>query len=136
MYKIIYTALMCSSLILVSCHKKDHNHNMEAVENVVSISFSTSAIEDTIASGDEFHITGSIDGTAEMHGFDLTLKNLENDSILHKYSNYKHNSSYPIHTHWMNNLSSTTNMEIKVVVVKDHEGNTETKTMKIVGKGV
>lgn len=134
---ILFIVIVLYGSMLSSCRKEDDKKTIEETEaeNVVTIQLNTNATSDTIAFGEELHITGTVLGTQEMHGYELVLKNMMTDSVLFKTSEHDHATSYTIHGHWMNNLQNTSGLHITLVVEKDHDGNTLTKEVNLVGKG-
>ncbi len=114
---------------LNSCNKEK-----EEIETPVSATISVvePSLNDTIFLGQELHIEGTIVGTDNMHGYVISARNSVTDSVLFTANNDIHAAAYNFHEHWVNNVSDTTLVTVKVDVTKDHEGNHEIKEVNVV----
>jgi hypothetical protein len=112
--------------VVVSCHKDEHE------EISATISFVEPSITDTLAFNEELHAEGTIVGSAELHGYTLSMTNITTNEELFSATASNHSPSYAFHEHWVNNVSDTSIIRINVIVILDHEGNTETKTIDLV----
>jgi hypothetical protein len=112
-------------LLAVSCHK--HEEDVTATINLID-----PVENDTIAFGQELHMHGTVIGSDELHGYSLTLTNLDNQTILFNASATTHEKSYAFDEHWVNTVTDTANMEVQVEVELDHEGNKTSKKVKLV----
>jgi hypothetical protein len=122
MIKISSFIILSTSLFfaLVSCKKEEEPTVVNA-----TISISEPANNDTIAYNQEVHFEGTVSGNAEMHGYSVTFTNLTTNAILHSSTYPSHASSYNFHEHWVNNVTDTTQVKLKIDVEKDHDGNHE-----------
>lgn len=111
---------------LTACHKDNHE------EVTATISFMEPTDGDTIALNEELHAEGTILGSAELHGYTLTMKNITTNEELLNVSSIGHASSYAFHEHWVNTVSDTSTIQIVVAVELDHDGNKTSKTINIV----
>jgi hypothetical protein len=87
---------------------------------------------DTIAFNEEVHFEGTVSGSAEMHGYTVTFTNGTTSSVLYTKSYDIHANSYNFHEHWINNVTDTTIVKLKIDVTKDHDGNHEVKEVNVV----
>ena len=122
----IFILSALSLFVVVSCHKDEHE------EVSATISFIEPNVTDTLAFNEELHAEGTIVGSAELHGYTLSMTNITTNEELLSATASNHASSYSFHEHWVNNVSDTSIIRIKVSVVLDHEGNTTTKTIDAV----
>lgn len=114
-------------IALVACKKKTEETPVTA-----SINIEEPLVGDTIMFGDTVHIHADVTGSAELHGYQLTVKNLTTQSELYFNQIYTHAASYMVHDHWVNNVTDTANVRLTIDVAKDHDGNHEIKTVDIV----
>lgn len=127
---ILFIAL---TLTISSCKKEnehdDHSHDTTATTVITVSSLNEN---DTIQSGEEVHFNGSITSTVEMHGYQLVVKNITTGLDVFTTDEHSHALTYNIHDHWTNNVSDTSEMDLKITVVNDHDGNLTTKTIRFV----
>jgi hypothetical protein len=119
--------LIASLSLIVSCKKK-----IEEAPVTANISISSISENDTILPSDALHLSGTITGSAEMHGYTVTFTNLTTGNPVFSKVYDLHSASYSIDETWTNNVSDTSTVQLKIVVEKDHDGNLETKTINVV----
>ena len=112
------------SISLISC-KKD-----EIV--TATITFNTPSANDTIPFGSVVHLTGSVNGSAEMHGYTVTFTNLTTGSDVFSEIHDVHAANYALDYSWTNNVVDTSVVKLVVDVEKDHDGNMEMKEITVV----
>lgn len=120
-YILLFTAL--------SCKKEDHQHEEEVTATIVITSPSAN---DTIPLGSTVSLEGTVNGSAEMHGYSVTFSNNANGAIIYDQDYDVHGTYLTIHDHWTNDVQDTTVVRILVDVIKDHDGNHEKKEISIV----
>lgn len=114
--------------LTISCNKHDeHNHEVTATINLLE-----PMENDTIAFGTELHMHGTITGSDELHGYNLSLLNTDNATTLFSASATNHQTSYSFDEHWVNTVTDTTHLEVQVEVELDHDGNKTTKFVHLV----
>ncbi len=119
---IIIIALL--SISLISC-KKDEIVN-------ATITFNTPSANDTIPFGSVVHLTGTVSGSAEMHGHTVTFTNLTTGSDVFSEIHDVHAANYALDYSWTNNVADTSVVKLVVDVEKDHDGNMEMKEITVV----
>jgi hypothetical protein len=119
--------LIASLSLIVSCKKK-----IEEAPVTANISISSISENDTILPSDALHLSGTITGSAEMHGYTVTFTNLTTGNPVFSKVYDLHSASYTLDETWTNNVSDTSTVQLKIVVEKDHDGNLETKTINVV----
>jgi hypothetical protein len=80
--------------------------------------------------GDTIIINTVIKGVAELHGYEVTIKNLRNDSVVYSIDEHTHGTKFDISKQWINDLNETANLELIVTAELDHSGNVLTKKVK------
>lgn len=124
------TLLILSISVLFFACKKE---KVEAEEPITaSINITEPSMNDTIASNEELHVEGTIIGSTELHGYEIKIINLTNNNELFSYEFHEHFASYNFHEHWVNNVTDTTILKVKVEVELDHEGNKTEKELTVV----
>jgi hypothetical protein len=121
-----YIAFGIIALTIFSCKKE------EEAEVTTTITISAPAANDTIPFGQAVHLTGTVIGSAEIHGYTVTFTNLTTGNPVFSKVYDLHSASYSIDETWTNNVSDTSTVQLKIVVEKDHDGNLETKTINVV----
>ena len=126
MKKFIFSVLTLSAtVLLITACKKDETPT-------ATITFNEPVANDTILNGDSLHVEGTITGTGELHGYTLSITNKTSGAVLYTGTASNHSDSYAFHEHWLNNVTSTSNIEVKVEVELDHDGNKTSKTIQAV----
>jgi hypothetical protein len=72
-------------------------------------------------------IAGTITAPANMHGYEITLRNKATNAVLFTANGHAHSASLSFNEQWTNNVSDDAEVEIEVVAILDHDGN---KTVK------
>lgn len=96
----------------------------------VTILFTEPSIGDTVPSWNQVHMEGSITGDGFMKGYKVSAINSSTNAVLFTTTYDVKASEYNFHEHWINNLYDTTNVTVRVEVMK--EGTVETKEMSVV----
>lgn len=122
-----YLILALLVSIAVSCKKHE-----EGAEVTATITIASPTANDTIAFGQAVHLQGTINGSAEMHGYIVTFTNQTTGNPIYSQVYDSHSSVYTINDSWTNNVSDTTTVKLFIDVEKDHDGNKETKELFVV----
>jgi len=109
-------------LSAVACKKDEEEVPFEG-----SLTISAPAASDTIHGGTTFPITGTITGNTEMHGYQITVYNQNDQSVLYTSQEESHASEYSINQTVSHTLTAVTPLRLIVEVEVDHDGNTMTK---------
>lgn len=127
---LLFSAAVIS--LAASCKKEDTQpEDNTTTTSSPEISISNPSEGDTVQAG-TLHITGSISYTSEMHGYQVKLTNLNTSSDVLTSEEHSHGSSYTIDEAWTTNVSDTSNMQLTITAVKNHEGATVNKTVQFV----
>ncbi len=116
--------ILAGSFSLFSCKKEKKSEP----ENVTaSVSLINPLEGDTIQGN--FTVNGVIAGTAKLHGYQVTITNTSNDSIIYQNEVHDHLADFTINQTVNHGFSSYTPLKLDLVVALDHDGNTVSKTV-------
>ncbi|NUO02935.1 MAG: hypothetical protein HUU01_20190 [Saprospiraceae bacterium] len=80
----------------------------------------------TFEFGDTVHIEVDITHTEELHEYLAELKKVSDGTVLFSTGEHSHSTEVHVHEHWVNNVTSHSDMEL-VVTATDHTDKTSTK---------
>jgi hypothetical protein len=112
-------------ILLAGCSK-------EQIATNATIEFIEPTIGDTFNFADEVHAEGTVTSNGEMHGFTLTITNTTTGSLVYEASSQEHLSNYSFHEHWINNVTDTSNLQIDIKAILNHDGTSITKSVDVV----
>lgn len=116
--------ILAGSFSLFSCKKEKKSEE----ENVTaSVSLINPLEGDTIQGN--FTVNGVIAGTAKLHGYQVTITNASNDSIIYQNEVHDHLADFTVNQPVNHGFSSYTPLKLDLVVALDHDGNTVSKTV-------
>ncbi|NBR15874.1 MAG: hypothetical protein EBU01_15040 [Crocinitomicaceae bacterium] len=118
-------SLLVTLTAITSCKKKNS-------ATTAAINFTEIAEGDTIAFGDTVHIEGTIEGNGELHGYQLQLIDIISAETLLTKNSETHGLSYVFDEHWVNNVTTISNLKAVVVVEINHDGDLVTKEVNFV----
>jgi hypothetical protein len=124
--KYILTGAVALIIILAGCQKKDDT-TPDATK--VSITFSKPTEGQTFKRGDTLFFDAAVGYLSELHGYDLSLINNSDHSILFEDQQHVHTDKVSISRYWVNNLSQATDLTLKLTVKIDHDGGEATKVI-------
>ncbi|WP_430402538.1 hypothetical protein [Fluviicola sp.] len=126
------TAILVSSISLTACKKdKSTDDSTETEDHPTAVITITSPQENDTIQGN-FAVTGTIVGTGELHGYQVTLTKASNDSIIYQNDIDDHVADFTINQAVTNSFTNYTPLKLEVVAALDHEGHTTTKTVHFV----
>ncbi|MDR0803074.1 hypothetical protein [Fluviicola sp.] len=120
-----FLVILTGSLGLASC-KKDKSSKNEPVSAVVMITNPHDG--DTIQGN--FTLTGTIVGTANLHGYQITVTNTLNDSIIYQNEVHDHAANFTVNQAINHGFSNYTLLKLDLVAALDHDGNTTSKKVQ------
>ena len=118
---------------LTACKKDkstDDNHTDHEDHPTAVITITSPHENDTIQGN--FTVMGTIVGTANLHGYQVTVTNTLNDSIVYQNEVHDHLAEFTINQAITNPFTVYTPLKLEVVTAIDHDGNTESKTVHFV----
>jgi hypothetical protein len=116
-------AVVAVSFMLTACKKEE--------TPTATITFNEPFVNDTILAGDSVHIEGTISGSGELHGYTLSITNKTSGSTIYTGSTSNHSNAYVFHEHWLNNVTFPSNIEVKVEIELNHEGDKVSKSIQV-----
>lgn len=79
-----------------------------------------------------FSVIGTIAGTGNLHGYQVTVTNALNDSIVYQHDIDDHIANFTINQLVTHEYTTYTPFKLEVVAALDHDGNTAVKTVHFV----
>lgn len=130
--KPFFIAILVSSISLTACKKdKSTDDSTEHEDHATAVITITSPNENDTIQGN-FSVTGTIVGTADLHGYQVTVTNALNDSIVYQNEVHDHLANFTINQAVTQSFTTYTPLKLVVVAALDHDGHTETKTVHFV----
>jgi len=124
--------ILAGSLTFTACKKdKSTDDSTETEDHPTAVINITSPHENDTIQGN-FAVTGTIVGTANLHGYQVTVTNTLNDSIVYQNDIDDHVADFTINQAVTHGYTAYTPFKLVVVAALDHEGHTETKTVHFV----
>lgn len=124
--------ILVSSISLTACKKdKSTDDSTETEDHPTAVITITSPHENDTIQGN-FAVTGTIVGTANLHGYQVTVSNALNDSIIYQNDIDAHVADFTINQSVTNPYTTYTPLKLEVIAALDHDGHTETKTVHFV----
>lgn len=130
--KAFFITILASSLGLAACKKDKTTDGTSEEENhptaVITITYPSES--DTIQGS--FTVTGTIAGTGNLHGYQVTVTNTLNDSIIYQNEVHDHLADFTINQSVSHSFSTYTPLKLEVLTALDHDGHTAVKTLYFV----
>ncbi len=126
------TAILVSSISLTACKKdKSTDDSAEHEDHPTAVITITSPNENDTIQGN-FSVTGTIVGTGNLHGYQVTVTNALNDSIIYQNEVHDHLANFTINQAVTHAYTTYTPFKLEVIAALDHDGNTAVKTVHFV----
>jgi hypothetical protein len=113
-------------LFAVSCKKEDpapkEDHAPHTTEATITITSPSENQE--IDHHATLNITGKIESSEELHGYKIVIRQKSDGSVKFEKSKHAHGTSIEFSETWENNVDGMQNMELEVIAILDHDGNT------------
>ena len=127
MRAIFFGLFFFSMVSLSSCAK--HNGDIVAPPPVAAISFSDPLPGSVFHFGDSVNVQAIAIAKNTVHGYDFSINKRNDTTKLYFKHVHDHNDTLFINQKWANSFSSSTDLEAKILLYLDHEGNTFSKTI-------
>lgn len=119
--------ILLSSISLTACKKDNSTDNStEHEDHPTAVITITSPTENDTIQGN-FSVTGNIVGTGNLHGYQVTVTNELNDSIIYQNDIDDHVANFTINQAVTHSYTTYTPFKLEVVAALDHDGHTATK---------
>lgn len=79
---------------------------------------------DTYHHQDEVHITGKIEWTQTLHGYELIIRKVSDGTVVFSKDDHVHDKVITFDERWTNDLDDHTDLELEVITALDHDGAT------------
>lgn len=126
MTKSIFIFLGASLLGLAACQRGD---NPEPASEQVTISVAQPLAGSVYHTGETVPINATVQANGPLHGYTLQVFNKDNGEELMAAEFHVHESQYPIQSDWVDTMSTAAALELKITVIKDHDGNKTEKSV-------
>ncbi len=106
-----------------SCHKGD--------ATTATIDIMEPILGDTIAFNEELHLEGSITGNGKMYGYKLIFADAFSGNEFESMTSEEKSKSYSFHEHWINQVTDTTMVTVKVEATLNYDGMKTVKYLQV-----
>lgn len=126
-FKLTAIIITTAIITLASCKKDDDNNNPNP-EPGVTLNITSPKASDMYGLGDTVWMRTNASWTNQFHGCEVRIRNIsDGNKEVFKAEWHMHGTTASVDTFWINNVSNHSNMELEVDMIKDHDGNKETK---------
>lgn len=101
-----------------SCKNDD-----DPIVSTADIVVSTPAEGSMFEQGETIHITGTITTEGELHGYEIYIRNISDNSVAFSFEEHAHGKSLTFDEQWVNNVTDHSDMELEVIAILSHEGD-------------
>lgn len=136
LFKIMKTNLFIILLFLgttisfFACTK--HSGDIYEPIPTATLTFSNLTEGAVIHTGDSVLIQGVAAASAEMHGYEVAVKNADDTAVVYFSQHvHDHGDTLLINQGWKDTLTAAANLQVEVTLTLDHDGHTSTKTVGI-----
>ncbi len=113
------------TLVVISCTKDEPEPETPKVTFTVNSPFEGQEFQHN----DTVKITGKIEYSNGMHGYNITIRNKADNSVLFESDQHIHGSLLEFNESWVNNVTAHSELELEIAAVLDHDGNTASKKL-------
>jgi phage tail tape-measure protein len=123
--KRFFLLMILTSAAIAACKKDDQGNDDHDFTGTVNIT--SPAEHDTIHGGTSFPVTGTIEGSHEMHGYMIQVTNAATSDVIYENEYHDHAESFTINETVAHTLTDTTELMLHIEAAGDHEGSNVTK---------
>lgn len=117
--------ILCGLAAVTSCKKDDHSDGSH--QNTATITIASPVAGSVYGINDTVHIRAFVVGQQVLHGYEVHIRKVSDGLVAFSRDVHLDATSYDIREEFVNNVSEQHDMELEIVVVLDHEGNTASK---------
>ncbi len=121
--------IVITLIVLTAIACKKPKPEEENKENKVTITINTPSAEQQFAHGSTVSVTGTIVADEELHGYSIIIRQKSDNSTLFEASEHTHGTTVTFEKSWENTLTNIQELELEIIAVIDHNGNTANKTL-------
>jgi len=122
---ILLSGLMMMVFTLTSCKKDGNSKNKTSADITITAPTEMQTFEQNAT----VNITGTIAYADGLHGYQLIIRKKSDNSVTFQKDEHAHGASINFNQSWVNNLDGHNDMELEVIAIIDHEGNTTSKKL-------
>jgi len=128
--RFIAIGCLISATTFFACTK--HDGDVEEPIPTATLTFSNPTAGAAYHTGDSVLIQGLAAASAEMHGYEVSVKNAADTSVVYfSQEVHEHSDTLLINQGWKDTLTTATNLQVEVTLILDHDGHTSTKSVGI-----
>lgn len=122
-------SLACTTMF-IACSK--HAGDVDEPIPSATLTFSSPTEGGVYHSGDSLRIQGLAIASADMHGYELSVKNAADTSVVYYNQHiHDHGDTLLINQVWKDTLTTAADLQVEVTLILDHDGHTATKSVGI-----
>jgi phosphate-selective porin len=122
--KTITLGLMATAILFATSCKKEEPTPVPAKATITVTSPSETDAFDHNAT---VNITGKIEYSEGLHGYKIFIRKKADNSVQFEKNEHAHGTTIDFSESWVNNLDGHNDMELEVIAILDHDGNTTSK---------
>lgn len=125
--KTIALGLMATATIYTtSCNKEEPKPEPEQPVTA-TITITSPSANQEFEHDETVNITGKIEHSEELHGYQIIIRKKSDNSVQFQKEEHAHGTTVDFNESWVNDLHEHNEMELEVIAVIDHDGNTVSK---------
>ncbi len=105
---------------LTACQKKD---TTVATTEEVQINVTSPKEGSIYKKGDTVNIVASISSITQMHGYIITIKNMDKGTTVYETEGHTHGDNISVAEQWVNTLDEATDLQLELTGVITHDEN-------------
>jgi hypothetical protein len=119
--------LFAVCVIFLSCKDEEHTetgHHM----NSATITISSPTTNDQFHHNDTVQVVATAMAVEDLHGYEVRIRRMPDSLVVFSTDSHTHGTTVQIRETWVCTISDSTDMEVEIAVVLDHEGNKTRKS--------
>lgn len=123
---------MFGPLLLAACQKRDED-NFQS--DNLKINITKPAETSSFRKGDTVFIEADVYYTSQLHGYSIEINNQQGTQNFFTLNEHVHGDRFNVNTYWIDTLSQSTDLLLKLTVQADHEGSQQSKEVRFKSSG-
>lgn len=79
--------------------------------------------------GDTVFIQAVLSGKVDLHGYEVTLENMNTAEKVFSYNAHVHHVEINVDTFWVNHVTTESDLTLSILAIGDHAGTTTTESV-------
>lgn len=130
MKQITIITIIITLLSVQSCARKDNSSVTPQTTDELKINIISPTEDATYKKGDVIPLQAEISYDGELHGYIVRITDKESN-IVFETEGHTHDDKINIIETWINDISSSTELEVDFIAVIDHDEHTKNKSVKV-----